>query len=393
LSQTMVESGEPPAAASADGGDKKSATSDNERKPHRNGRNHRNRTNKNPIHVPKKKFVGRCDDLTGFIHDVVTSKGGVACTRAAEEIARYVGEKCSTTGHAIRTAILALKVPAPQRPVAPVADATTKTIDPTDAKMFKQEVRMHVQMRAAIASAMKSLCDLLWGQCSESLRSRLRSFEDCPTCSQNGDSLTLLKGIRAEMTGFRNKQCLSHSSHKTMRDFCSLAQGKQRNNQEHYDEFNSMALTAEESGATIGSHPGSINDIILHSAVDPENPTELEHVAATKKATDRCLAVAFLLGADRMRHGTLVEEIENEFLRDKGDASESGTHPTSVAEACDHPCNYKKDPKMLNRLLGQSSVSDCNTELCLRLQHGGRIHTRWRSTSKWQPNSEQQHQH
>jgi hypothetical protein len=376
----MVESGEPPATANTDGGDKKSATSDNERKPHRNRRNHRNRANKqkwkeggneNPIHIPKEKFVGRCDDLTGFIYDVVTSKGGVAYTRTTEEIARYVGEKYSTTGHAIRTAILTLKVPVPQRPVAPVADATTKTIDPTDAEIFKQEVRMYVQMRAAITSAMKSLYDLLWGQCSESLRSRLRSFEDYPTYSQNGDSLTLLKGIRAEMTGFRNKQYLSHSLHKTMRDFYSLAQGKQRNNQEYYDEFNSMVLTAEESGATIGSHPGSINDIILHSAVDPENPTELEHVAATKKATDRYLAVAFLLGADRMRYGTLVEEIENEFLRNKGDASESGTYPTSVAEAYDYLCNYKKDPKILSRLLGQNSVSDYNTGVAF-IQDGDR---------------------
>jgi hypothetical protein len=164
-------------------------------------------------------------------------------------------------------------------------------------------------MRAAITAAMKSLYDLLWGQCSKSLRSRLCSFDDYPTYLQNGDSLTLLKGIRAEMTGFRNKQYLLHSLHKTMSDFYSLSQDKQRNNQEYYDEFNSMVLTAEESGATIGLHPGSIKDIILNTAADPENPTEIEHVAATKKATDRYLAVAFLLGADPTRYGTLVEEI------------------------------------------------------------------------------------
>ena len=150
-----------------------------------------------------------------------------------------------------------------------------------------------------------------------------------------------------------------------MRDFCSLAKGKQRNNQERCDELDSMALTAEESGATIGSHPGGVNDIILHSAVDPENPTELERVAATKKATDRHLAVAFLLGADRARCGALVKEIENELLRNEGDASESGAHPTSVAEARDCPRNHKKDPKMLSRLLGQSSVSDHNAGVAL----------------------------
>jgi hypothetical protein len=230
---------------------------------------------------------------------------------------------------------------------------------------------MYVQMRAAITAAMKSLYDLLWGQCSKSLQSRLRSFDDYATYSQDGDSLTLLKGIRAEMMGFRNKQYLSHSLHKTMRDFYNLTQGKQRNNQEYYDEFNSMVLTAEESGATIGLHPGSINDIILNSAVDPQNPTEIEHVAATKKATDRYLAVAFLLGADPLWYGTLVEPIENEFLRNKGDSSKSGTYPTSVAEAYDYLCNYKKDPKILSRLLGQNSSSNYNTGVAF-IQDGGR---------------------
>jgi hypothetical protein len=218
---------------------------------------------------------------------------------------------------------------------------------------------------------MKSLYGLIWGQCSESLRSRLRGFADYPTYSQGGDSLTLLKGIRAEMTGFRNKQYLSHALHKTMHDFYSLTQGKQRNNQEYYDEFNSMVLTAEESGATIGAHPGSFNNIILNSAVDPLNPTNKERAAAIKKANERYLAVAFLLGADRIRYGTLIEEIENEFLRNKGDSTATGTYPTTVSEAYDYLCNYKKDPKILGRLLGQSSNSEYNTGVAF-MQDGDR---------------------
>jgi hypothetical protein len=132
----------------------------------------------------------------------VTSKGRVACTQTTKESAHCIGEKLTTTGHAIRTAIPTLTVPVPRRPVAPVEDATTKTIVPADAETFKQEVQMHVQMRAAFAAAMKSLCDLLWGQCGKLPRSRLRSFNDHPTHSQDGDSLALLKGIQAEMTGF-----------------------------------------------------------------------------------------------------------------------------------------------------------------------------------------------
>ncbi len=121
--------------------------------------------------------------------------------------------------------MLTLTVPVPQRPAAPVGDPTTQLIDPTDAEIFRQEVRMYVQMRAAITAAMKSLYNLLWGECSESLRSRLRGFDDYPTYSQDGDSLTLLKGIKAEMTGFSNTQYMSHSLHKTIRVLYRLTLG------------------------------------------------------------------------------------------------------------------------------------------------------------------------
>ena len=70
-----------------------------------------------------------------------------------------------------------------------------------------------------------------------------------------------------------------------------------------------MVLTAEESGATIGAHPGAITEVLTDTAVDADNPTPGEHNAAIKIATNRYLAVAFLLGADKICYGTLVEEI------------------------------------------------------------------------------------
>ncbi len=213
---------------------------------------------------------------------------------------------------------------------------------------------MYLKIKATIETTMKSLYDLVWGQCSESLRSRLRGHDDYASYSPNADSMALLKGIRAEMTGFRNTQYLPHALHRIMRDFYDLNQGKHRSNQEYYDEFNSMVLTATESGATIGAHPGAINEVLNTMAADTTNPTATERDDATKIATSRYLAVAFLLGADKIRYGTLVEEIENEYLRNKGSSSTAGTYPTSIAESYDYLCNYKRDPKNLTRLLGQN---------------------------------------
>jgi hypothetical protein len=135
-------------------------------------RNRQQRSNKakwkdNTVpHVAKEKFTGRSDDLQGFIYDISNSRGGVAYTRTTEEIARHVGEKYTAVGPYIRTAILTLNVPSPTRPTAPTAAGTPPVIDAVEQEIFREKIRMYVKTEAAIDTAMKSLYDLLWSQCT-----------------------------------------------------------------------------------------------------------------------------------------------------------------------------------------------------------------------------------
>ena len=81
-----------------------------------------------------------------------------------------------------------------------------------------------------------------------------------------------------------------------MKDFYSLGQGKHRGNQEYLDAFNTMVTTAEESGATNGTHAGGISESVSHTAVGPATHTDAEQNAALKTATKRYQAVTFLPG-------------------------------------------------------------------------------------------------
>jgi hypothetical protein len=256
--------------------------------------------------------------------------------------------------------MLTLTVPTPTRPIAPIAAGDPAVIDPVEQEIFKEKIWMYVKIESSIETTMKSLYDLLWGQCSKTLRSRLRGHDDYIAYSTSADSMELLKAVRAKMTGCRNKQYLPLALHKIMRDFYSLSQGKHCPNQEYYDEFNSLVNTAEDSGATIGIHPAGVNEVLPTLAANSDNPTMDKQASAIKAAGERYLAVAFLLGSDRVRYGTLVEEISNKFLRNKGSSSTAGMYPTTVAEAYDYLCNYRKDPQNLARLLGQNSGNNAN---------------------------------
>jgi hypothetical protein len=169
--------------------------------------------------------MGRLDGLQGYIYDIIASKGGVAYTRTTEELAQQAGEKYASVGSYVRTAILTLNVPAPTKPTAPpeVLVGVVLSVDKVKKEIFKEKIRMYVKTEAAIETAMKSLYDLIWGQCSESLRSRLGGDNDFATYSATADSLALLKAIRSEMTGFWNKQYLTHALHHVMKDFTTFS--------------------------------------------------------------------------------------------------------------------------------------------------------------------------
>jgi hypothetical protein len=145
--------GQPPSAG-AEGGNDANQSKNDEGKQQHHGRRNRHRSNRpkwkdggnSTVHIPKEKFVGCSDDLKGFIYDVVSSKGGMAYMRTTEEIARYVGEKYTTTGSYIRTAILTLNLPAPIRPTAPVAAGEPSVIDSVDQEIFKEKKQMYVKI-------------------------------------------------------------------------------------------------------------------------------------------------------------------------------------------------------------------------------------------------------
>jgi hypothetical protein len=159
---------------------------------------------------------------------------------------------------------------------------------------------------------MKALYSVVWGQCSEALRSKLKGNPDFTIISTNANSLELLKAIRSEMTELQKRQYLAHSVHTIMREFYQLSQDEHRSNQEYYDDFNNLVAAVDGCGAMLKRHPNIYNNVIEEFAKDASNPTPDERFNAQAIAKESYLAVAFLLGSDKARYGILVEEIEME---------------------------------------------------------------------------------
>jgi hypothetical protein len=50
----------------------------------------------------------------------------------------------------------------------------------------------------------------------------------------------------------------------------------------------------------------------------------------------------------------MIEEIENEYLRNRDETSKVGSYPLTVADAYEYLENYKRNPKYTQRLVCQA---------------------------------------
>jgi hypothetical protein len=114
----------------------------------------------------------------------------------------------------------------PVRPTAPVGVGDPPIVDPVDQAIFGEEIRQFVKEKAAIVAAMTGLYSVIWGQCSESLCSKLKANSGHFAISAAADSLALFPVIRSEMTGFQKRHYLPHSVHSIVREFYQISQGK-----------------------------------------------------------------------------------------------------------------------------------------------------------------------
>jgi hypothetical protein len=88
-------------------------------------------------------------------------------------------------------------------------------------------------------------------------------------------------------------------------------------------------------------------ELILKN-IDLENASEVQVIAATVVARDKCLAVAYLSGADKTHYGRLVEDFENGYS--KG----NNNYPETLTAAYNLVFNYRNQQRPVSRIFNDS---------------------------------------
>jgi hypothetical protein len=133
--------------------------------------------------------------------------------------------------------------------------------------------------------------------------------------SSQGDSIELLKAIKALVYNFQSQKYCPLAIHEGMRQFYLIYQEKYASCQIYLEKFQNCVDVLDHCGASIGQIPGLVNSLLVENGVDPLTATIKQSAIAFKATQDQYLAVAFLLRADKSRYGKLVENLENDHTQ------------------------------------------------------------------------------
>jgi hypothetical protein len=135
--------------------------------------------------------------LKNFIYDCSDSRQADIFTKTTKEIAEYVG-RTYRYGSDARLAIENLGRPNLSLPTDP-SDTATKT----ETRIGEKDVDEYVKKKTYLEENIKTMYSLVWGQCTDVIRARIEALDTYDVMSSKGDSITLLKSIKALIYNFQ----------------------------------------------------------------------------------------------------------------------------------------------------------------------------------------------
>jgi hypothetical protein len=277
------------------------------------------------------KFEGKCTDLKGHIYDCSDVRQSDQYTRTTKEIAEYVGRTFTYGGDA-RLSVENLALPTFPTPSDPDPAATR-----TEVRIWEKTVDEYVKKISKVKENMKTLYSLVWGQCTDIMRQKAEAHDLFVGVALDGDGLGLLKIIKGVAFKFQSQKYLPHALHEAMKRLYNCNQGKFATTQAYLEHFRNVVDVVLEIGGSIAGHDGVLSAVIAEGTILIEDMTAEQLLAATETATQRSLAMAFLLGCDRTRYSRLLEDLENDFLQGQN------KYPKTVSDTYTLLTNWKQE--------------------------------------------------
>jgi len=194
--------------------------------------------------------------------------------------------------------------------------------------IWAEEVKEYVKRTRTLKSNLATIHAVIWGQCSEAMRAKVKSLDDYKTKTNENDCYWLLKQIKAITLQFDEKRNGFISLLDARTSFLTCKQSQGQTADAYLETLKGWADTIEYHGGTVAENHELVPSTDEHGTV--RSTEERKNIAR-----DRTLAIALIRGADTTRYGTLIADLSNQYAMGKDD------YPTDITSAYSLLVNYK----------------------------------------------------
>jgi hypothetical protein len=196
---------------------------------------------KKPI-VRQPKFEGNCEELRGHMFDCSNSRQADMFSKTTKALAGHVG-KTYRYGSNVHLAIQNLSPTILEVP-KDLPDSATKA----ELRIWEKKVDEFVKRYLYFEENMQALYSLVRGQCSDVMQARLEALNGYDAMSEKGDSLALLKAIRAQAYNFQSQKNEANALHDAKRRLLTMCQDRHTTCPVYLDGFQNCVDVLEHCG-------------------------------------------------------------------------------------------------------------------------------------------------
>jgi Reverse transcriptase (RNA-dependent DNA polymerase) len=244
-------------------------------------------------------------------------------TKTVEALGEYIAKNVKNPGDMMCLTSSEMETPCVTKP-KPLSKEERD--DELEVALWKEKVSAYSKRTDVIEQNMKAIFAVIWGQCSESMKDKIRSNDKHKIKLTQGDCIWLLTEIKGIMLRFEGQRFLHLSLDDASRNLIMFRQNPEMSLTTFKTEFENLVDVFEHYGGTIGTYPS------LVSMVSARITDTLER---EKSSRNQHVAIMFLNRSDRRRYGTLWADLENQFARG------NNQYPTDLTEAYSLLVNYK----------------------------------------------------
>ena len=195
---------------------------------------------------------------------MTTARDSDRYLRTLNEIARYAGATLRHGGDIQRTIEESkiFRIPMPSRPTPVDEDSNEEEIlvHEFETDVYQEKVKNFVKRKSTLQDNMSKMYSLLWGQCSEPMRAKVKAMLTFEVVKEQMDMIGLLDLIRKSTFDFHSQGNNYHAMIEIQKAQINFRQPKDMSNGDYYEKFNSLAEAYESCGGSFDTNLRVLNN-------------------------------------------------------------------------------------------------------------------------------------